>query len=209
MIDPAGKKSRRRNKVAPSASAAALPDPPTEPIPAPDPSGSDEAVRITMNCRRVLSMVQELHRRGYERLRIAPSMSPSGVYWRCSIVPVARIRRDHGAEAAVPQSEKCFYGSGQYERFFDWPDAERDSTTALADKFLQRFPDLAAEGKGEDPDYVRWYDEMLRLTAPRGVVYAFADWTVPDDRLPVAGDEDANEVMVPLPPPGAASDPRE
>jgi hypothetical protein len=42
--------------------------------------------------RKALLMVGELHVRGYQRLRIAPGMSASGCYWRCSVTPAAHIR---------------------------------------------------------------------------------------------------------------------
>jgi hypothetical protein len=59
----------------------------------PDP----DAVR--RHSQRVLSMVAELHKLGYQRLRIAPGMSPSGAYWRCLITPVTNILTSHGAQA--------------------------------------------------------------------------------------------------------------
>ena len=46
---------------------------------------------------RVLAIVGELHRRGYQLLRVMPFMSPSGVYWRCWIGPVKFFYRNHGA----------------------------------------------------------------------------------------------------------------
>jgi len=47
--------------------------------------------------RKVLRMVTELHVRGYQRLRIAPGMAPSGCSWRCSITPATNISSRHGA----------------------------------------------------------------------------------------------------------------
>ena len=38
------------------------------------------------NRHKLLLMVQELHNRGYGKLRIVPYLSPSGVSWRCSFV---------------------------------------------------------------------------------------------------------------------------
>jgi hypothetical protein len=35
----------------------------------------------------VLAMVGELHKRGYEKIRVMPFMSPSGMHWRCWIGP--------------------------------------------------------------------------------------------------------------------------
>jgi hypothetical protein len=46
---------------------------------------------------RVLSAVGELHKRGYQRLRVMPYMAPSGGFWWCSTI------------GAVDR----FYGTGQ------------------------------------------------------------------------------------------------
>jgi DNA-binding transcriptional ArsR family regulator len=167
-----------------------------------DESESGEAPPAHMLCRRVLVMVQELHRRGHERLRIAPGISPSGLHWRCSIIPVDRVRRDHGALAVGGGDLAACYSSGQGARFFDWPDAEQDAPVALAGKFLDRFPDLASRGRGSDPEYARWYAGMLRATTPDGLIYAYADWDLPEDHIPVLGC--TSEVKIPLPPPGSA-----
>ena len=39
--------------------------------------------------RKVLRMVSELHLRGYQRLRIAPGMSPSG--WNLNILETSNL----------------------------------------------------------------------------------------------------------------------
>jgi hypothetical protein len=46
---------------------------------------------------RVLAMVAELHKRGYQRLRVMPLLAPSGCYWRCVIASVNQFYRNHGA----------------------------------------------------------------------------------------------------------------
>ena len=46
---------------------------------------------------RVLAMVGELHRRGYQKLRVMSFMSPNGMYWRCWIGPDTLFYRNHGA----------------------------------------------------------------------------------------------------------------
>jgi hypothetical protein len=45
---------------------------------------------------RVLAMVGELHRRGYQKLRAMPFMSLSGHAWRCWIGPDTLFYRNHG-----------------------------------------------------------------------------------------------------------------
>jgi len=168
-----------------------------------DPAVSDGAPPAHMLCRRLLLMVQELHRLGYERLRAAPGLSPSGLHWRCSIVPASYARRDHGAMAEGKGEITARYDSGQGTGFFGWDDAGGDAPEVLAGKFLERFPEVAALGMGGDPDYARWYARMLRATDPDGLIYAYADWELPGDHLPALGC--TADVKIPLPPPGEAS----
>jgi hypothetical protein len=154
-------------------------------------------------CRRVVLMVQELHKLGYGRLRLAPGMAPSGMHWRGNVSPVSNISRQHGARTKDFRSHVARCTSGQGAQFFGWSDAEDDSPAELAAKFLARFPDLAALGCGSDPEYERWYAEMVRATAPEGLVYAYSDWDDTDSGfLPALGMRE--EVRIPLPPPGEA-----
>jgi hypothetical protein len=46
---------------------------------------------------RVLAMLGELHKRGYQLVRVKPFMSPSGAHWRCWIGPVKLFYRNQGA----------------------------------------------------------------------------------------------------------------
>ncbi|MCV3215175.1 hypothetical protein OGM63_16930 [Plectonema radiosum NIES-515] len=50
---------------------------------------------------------------------------------------------------------------------------------------------------------MQWYAEMLAATEPDGMIYAFADFDVPLDRMPVDFPKD---VFVPLPPLRKTSD---
>ncbi|RUL83181.1 ArsR/SmtB family transcription factor [Tautonia sociabilis] len=186
----------------PTADRMADPPSPEESEPeADEPEGSTPGHRA---CRRILLMVSELHHRGYERLRIAPGISSSGLDWRCSIAPAADFRSGHGAMLADGDGEAACYSSGQGMACFNWPDARGDSPAALADKFLNRFPALATRGAGGDPAYARWFAEMIELTAPDGLVYAYADWEMPDGHLPALGCTE--DVRIPLPPPGTVPD---
>jgi hypothetical protein len=149
-------------------------------------------------CRRLLHMVRELHAMGYEQLRIAPNVAPSGLFWRLSICAASNTRPEHGA-AIRDFHQAAHYSSGGLKKYFDWDDAANDSPRELARKFVERFPDLAEAGKGSDPEYVRWYEEMLRVTEPDGLPYAFADWPAPTDRLNIY--HGSMDIEIPLPPP--------
>jgi hypothetical protein len=39
-------------------------------------------------------MVHELHKAGYQRIRILPYLSPSGAYWRCTITTSDNVADD-------------------------------------------------------------------------------------------------------------------
>jgi len=59
----------------------------------------------------------------FQRLRIAPSMAPSGAAWRVAIVPGSHISCRHGA------IDTGFRGAPRYtsasgDRYFGWTDAE-------------------------------------------------------------------------------------
>ena len=148
-------------------------------------------------CRHLLEMVQVLHRQGYERLRIYPGMAPSGGYWRCEFLPSEMTIPDLPRRDNESQVETARYTSGQEKNYFGWTDAGSDSPEELADKFIERFDDLSKASKGKDPTYVTWYARMLEETAPDGVVYAYADYPVPQDYLPV---QNKPEVKIPHPP---------
>jgi hypothetical protein len=59
--------------------------------------------------RRILLMLQELHKMGFQRLR-APAYEREGIAWRCPIVPAYWTLRDHGGKYDDPswQIEQTF-----------------------------------------------------------------------------------------------------
>ena len=150
--------------------------------------------------RKVLRIVTELHIRGYQRLRIAPGMSPSGCHWRCSITPATNISRQHGAQMESWDRLAAHYSSGQEKKYFGWEDAAHVSSSGLAELFIDRFPEIAEAGRGSDWLYVGWYLEMLHLTYPDSLPIAYADWDLPKGCLASTGGK--HDVRIPLPPPG-------
>ena len=162
-------------------------------------------------CRKVLLLVAELHLRGYQRLRILPYMAPSGGSWRCSIGPVS-LFSERGTEL-IESGEfgitTVTYTSAAGGEYFLWPDAALETPSGLARLFIQRFPEIAAAGKGSDWPYAGWFVEMLGRTYPNHLPYAFADWDGPEDwevsdkywRTITIGEGKGEDVRVPVPPP--------
>lgn len=163
---------------------------------------------VTANCRTVLRVVAELHLRGYQRLRIAPGMAPSGAYWRCTITPASNILVVHGAMIADLQGPQVSYTSGMGNRYFDWADAAGRTPSRLANLFLERFANVAALGRGRDWLYAGWFVEMLSLTHPDCVPVAYAEYLEhgPESKwMPARSASGGREVALPMPPPGEAA----
>jgi hypothetical protein len=160
----------------------------------------DPAVR---RAQRVLLMVHELHKRGYQRLRIVPGMSPSGMHWRCSVTPASNVCMTHGAREADFSRHLASYTSGQENEYFGWTDARTDTARALANKFLKRFSEVAELGRGSDWAYAGWYVEMLGHAERGALPVAYADWyEEPDARwLPTT---EGFRSGLPMPPGGEA-----
>jgi hypothetical protein len=152
---------------------------------------------------RVLVTVHELHKRGYQRLRIMPGLSPSGGYWRCNVTPISNILWSHGAIAR--DFPRCFanYTSGMDSIYFGWEDAGQDRARDLANKFIRRFPEIVEAGRGRDWEYVGWYLEMLATADQGHLPVSCADWhSEPNPRwLPTTAGFDSG---VPVPPAGEA-----
>ncbi len=155
--------------------------------------------------RKLMLVVRELHVMEYEGLRLAPYLAPSGMYWRAQIVPVEYISPKHGARSIYLSKHSGIptYTSGSGYNYFELGTVESDTPQQIAEKFIARFQELAQLGKLDDPEYVQWYAEMLAATEPDGMIYAFADFDVPLDRMPVDFPKD---VFVPLPPLRKTSD---
>ncbi|MEN3749293.1 hypothetical protein TPR58_19120 [Sphingomonas sp. HF-S3] len=141
------------------------------------------------NATRLLTMVHELHKAGYQRIRISPGMSPSGVYWRCSITHIGAMDADGRRVAPGAAADQvAFYTSGAEDRYFDWPDARARSGRELAVRFIERFPQIAQPGLGRDWAYAGWLTEILGRAELGRLPVFFADYPLSfeDGDLPPA-----------------------
>jgi len=114
--------------------------------------------------QRVIRMVSELHRLGYQRLRIMPYEAP--LSWRCEIAPANRFSKSNPAyapynERASLGDEVTTYSAASGNQFFSWTDAEKDNARGLAEKFIERFPLTSAAGMGRDWCYAGWLAELV------------------------------------------------
>ncbi|CAO3356568.1 hypothetical protein [Azospirillum melinis] len=135
---------------------------------------------------RLLAMVGELHKVGYQRLTIAPGMAPSGCHWRCHVTPAGNVAAN-GWEPLDWSRQVASYSTGQEDRYFGWEDSAQDSARHLAAKFVERFPEIARDGQGADWAYAGWYVAMLGGAEHGTFPVFFADYPVEEiarGRLP-------------------------
>lgn len=108
---------------------------------------------------RLLAMVHELHKAGYQRLRIASGRSVDGKEWRCRIIAADNVRAN-GWEP-IDGNRGVAYSSSDGKAFFGWDDSENDGARRLAAKFIQEFPVLMREATGADWPYAGWFVSTL------------------------------------------------
>lgn len=108
-------------------------------------------------------MVSELHRMGYQRLRLMPYLHPNA--WRLAVAPKELFSDSNGAfvphEKLGDSSVAIYSAAGGGDGYFDWIDARGDDARALAEKFIARFPVIAERGKGRDWAYAGWVSELV------------------------------------------------
>jgi len=140
----------------------------------------DPSVR---RCVRVLSMVHELHKAGYQRLRVLPFLSPSGAYWRAWITSADNVAADGYTLIDWDSEDRgqtvAKYTSGQDAEYFGWKDAAGLDARQLAQLFLDRFPAICARSVGLDWAYAGWLTDVLghaeRTGNGGGLIYLITD----------------------------------
>ena len=127
-------------------------------------------------------MVAQLHQRGYQRLRVVPALSPSGVHWRCMITPSSNTQQTHGGHlAALDQGDSTvvtYSSAGPGDEYFGWSDRKQAGADLLADTFLERFPQLCSQGLGYDQEYAKWFGDLLEVVDAGWFPYFYADWSI-------------------------------
>lgn len=109
--------------------------------------------------QRMIRMVSELHRMGYQRLRIMPYAHP--LAWRLAIAPAEDFCVHNGAALRQISVDVPVYSSASEDAYFDWTDTSGDNARQLAEKFVQRFPGISERGRGRDWAYAGWLAELV------------------------------------------------
>lgn len=110
--------------------------------------------------RRILQGVHELHRRGYQQVRIYPGMSPSGMYWRVLVFD-AHDCPDETRSHSLSDGRLLSYSTGGKTEFLDAVVDHESTPGEVADLILSRMTWLDAPVA--DPAYASWYDRLMAL----------------------------------------------
>lgn len=129
---------------------------------------------------RLMAMVRELHKAGYQRLYLYSWPKPSGLHWRWHLFTGARqwLQR--------PWREG-WYGSGadyNLNPVMGWGDKPADSAHELVSALARFDPQGLAQALGRDEDHAAWFADVCDALLPN---YAFSlGWDGPQpEYLPV------------------------
>jgi hypothetical protein len=148
------------------------------------PSTSD----VVRHATRLLSMVHELHKAGYQRIRIQPGLSPSGAHWRCNITYAGNVAADGYSIRAfdIEGGHVAPYSSANGSDYFGWRTAGSLNARQLAQIFVSSFPLIAEHGVGRDWPYAGWLTDVLGRAEqgrPEDLLTLYADYPVDRDVL--------------------------
>jgi hypothetical protein len=133
-------------------------------------------------------MVHELHKAGYQKIRLLPYLAPSGGYWRCVVTFSDNVEGD-GYTIREENSERGLaarYTTGDENQYFGWKEVEELNARELAARFLLEFPEIARQGQGRDWMYAGWLTDVLgRAEQGRSsdLLFLRADWEIPEQEL--------------------------
>jgi hypothetical protein len=122
-----------------------------------------------INMQNLLYIARELHTRGYEKLRVIPSISPTGLSWRCSFISDNNSKR------------RPVVSSGWIQGILNPEERNDYSIEQLTDMFEKEHVDFLKLCKGDNKEYVEWYNDMLHKLKEGELPYAFSDYFGPTD----------------------------
>ncbi len=114
-----------------------------------------------INSQKLLFVVLELHKRGYEKLHIVPALAPSGMAWRCTFV------------------SEIYKSVRATEWFEEFARAEREinyTIEELTDRFERDHSDFLESCRGRNTDYLLWFRGMLNQLEKGELPYALAEY---------------------------------
>jgi hypothetical protein len=127
---------------------------------------------------RLMAMVRELHRAGYQKLYLYTWPKPSGLHWRWHLFTGQRNWLDRSWREG-------WYGSGcdyNFNPVMGWGDCPGEDAQQLASTLARFDPQGLSQALGRDEDHTAWFDAVCEVLLPH---YAFSlGWDLRDGPLP-------------------------
>ena len=124
----------------------------------------------------IIMAVDELHKQGYEQLRLLPGMSPNGCAWRWNIYPRCAMGRNNFFECnGYGEVELFNMKSGIPHGSIGKP----KSGTAIykvADALKTLFPEVIEKANKPDNNYVEWFKHIVEGAKQDLYVVAFGEY---------------------------------
>lgn len=126
----------------------------------------------------LMQILHELHKLGYQKLRWMSYMSPNGFYLRCHITT-----QDH-----ICANMDIVFCEDPYEIWCTSAEAMTtgEDISQSVKVFIEENPRLLEIGKGNDPEYVEWFNKLLSLVAKGQTPVFYREyWSLPTGRIQV------------------------
>lgn len=124
---------------------------------------------------QILAAVRLLHERGYHQLRVLPGISRTGLFWQVSVSTADNVTGGFDWWRPRAESRVLRYTTAQATQLAGREVASDAPSDTVAALILSTLP--GTEPRADDPEYLRWFAELLALAERHG-------------RLPIAYDED-------------------
>lgn len=108
----------------------------------------------------IVRMIAELHKRGYQRMRLCCSLSPSGLSIRTILTYKENVDSVTGC---IIRDFFHFDEERVVAISSTWKEYDKVDAVELADSFLSMFPEFCKKCKGSDPEYDYWFGKVLKL----------------------------------------------
>lgn len=126
----------------------------------------------------LMQILHELHKMGYQKLRWLSYMAPSGMNLRCHITTQDHIYAHMGI-CFDDDHEEVWSTSMQVLR-------TGEDIKPFIPVFMKENPRLLEIGRGEDSEYVEWFDKLLSLASCNGAPNFYDEyWALPEGYIRV------------------------
>ena len=123
---------------------------------------------------RILQGIQNLHQRGYHRVRAWPGIGGPG-YWRVLVANADNMTNEGGFLDVRDHEAAIHYSSGGLTEFAGGEVSVATSPETVADLILNALPEVAPTA--DDTDYVSWFATLMKIVdAIAQLPVAYADY---------------------------------